>query len=231
MAKTRIVLVDDHAVLRAGLRLLLNAQPDLEVVGEAGDTAAALQCAEQLQPNLVLLDLTLPGQGGISAIPAIRRASPATRILVLTMHDDEGYLKQALRAGASGYLLKRAADSELLSAIQAVLRGEVFVEPSLTRVLVEELFPVAPTAHDPWDALSEREREVLSMVARGHTSAEIAAQLSLSPKTVETYRARGMEKLNLRTRAALVQFALTRHLLSDLPIDEGIVGKLPTGKS
>lgn len=230
MAKTRIVLVDDHAVLRAGLRLLLNAQPDLEVVGEAGDTAAALQCVEQLHPNLVLLDLTLPGQGGISAIPAIRRASPTTRILVLTMHDDEGYLKQALRAGASGYLLKRAADSELLSAIQAVLRGEVFVEPSLTRALVEELFPTAPTAHDPWDALSEREREVLRMVARGHTSAEIAAQLSLSPKTVETYRARGMEKLNLRTRAALVQFALARHLLSDLPADKDIVGKLPTGR-
>lgn len=218
MPRTRVMLVDDHAVLRAGLRLLLNAQPNLEVVGDASDAITAIRLVEQLRPDLMLLDLTLPGQGGINAIPAIRRASPATRILVLTMHDDEGYLKQALRAGASGYMLKHAADSELLTAIQAVLRGEVFVQSSLTRALVEELFPAAPSAHDPWDELSEREREVLSMVAHGHTSAEIAAQLNLSPKTVETYRARGMDKLNLRSRAALVQFALARNLLGDFPI-------------
>ncbi len=215
MAETRILLVDDHAVLRAGLRLLLDAEPGLCVVGEAGDGQAALAMATRLNPDLVLLDLTMPGMGGLAAIPALRRIVPAARILVLTMHDDESYLRQALRDGASGYVLKKAADSELLSAVHAVMRGEVYVHPALTRALLNDLLPAPATDNDPWKTLSEREHEVLILVARGHTSAEIAERLHLSPKTVETYRLRGMEKLDLRSRAALVQYVLAHKLFED----------------
>lgn len=214
MPEIRILLVDDHAVLRAGLRMLLDAQKDMTVLGEAGDGSEAMTLASSLKPDVILLDLSMPGLGGLDALPALRKAVPSARILVLTMHDDESYLKQALRGGAAGYVLKKAADSELLSAVRAVAKGEVYVHPSLTRVLVEELLPESPAA-DPWDTLSEREREVLIGVARGLTSAQIAERLNLSPKTVETYRARGMEKLGLRSRAALIQFALAHHLLAD----------------
>lgn len=215
MPETRILLVDDHAVLRAGLRLLLDVEPDLCVVGEAGDGKAALALAVRLVPDLILLDLTMPGLGGLAAISALRKATPAARILILTMHDDESYLRQALRDGASGYVLKKAADSELLSAVRAVMRGEIYVHPALTRALLDDLLPVSARPTDPWAALSEREREVLILVARGHTSAEIAARLALSPKTVETYRLRGMEKLELRSRAALMQFVLAHNLFAD----------------
>jgi DNA-binding NarL/FixJ family response regulator len=217
MLETRLILADDHAVLRSGLRLLLEAQPDLNVVGEAGDGREALRLAQSLQPDLILLDLSMPGLGGLEALPLLRTAAPAARILVLTMHDDEGYLKQTLRGGASGYILKRAADSELLSAVRAVLRGEVYVHPSLTKHLVGDLVAPPPSApsNDPWDELSEREQEVLTLVALGYSATEIAERLSLSAKTVETYRARGMEKLDLRSRAALVQFALGHGLLTD----------------
>ncbi|OGO45683.1 MAG: DNA-binding response regulator [Chloroflexi bacterium RBG_16_63_12] len=216
MLETRILLADDHAVLRSGLRLLLEAQPDLKVVGEAGNGREALALAQSLQPDLIVLDLTMPGLGGLEALPLLRTAAPAARILVLTMHDDEGYLRQALRGGASGYILKRAADGELLSAVRTVLRGEVYVHPSLTKFLVGGWVAPSPTAStDPWDELSEREQEVLTLVALGHTATEIAERLSLSVKTVETYRARGMEKLGLRSRAALVQFAIAHGLLSD----------------
>lgn len=213
MTKTRILLVDDHAVLRAGLRLLLDAQTDMQVIGEASDGSEALQLCETLKPDLLLLDLSMPGLGGLDAIPVMRKAAPTARILVLTMHDDESYLKGALRSGASGYVLKKAADSELLSAVRMVMRGEVYVHPSLTRALLGDLMPTEDVTVDPWKNLTQREQEVLVSVARGLTAAEIADRLSLSPKTVETHRARGMEKLGLRSRAALVQFALTHQLL------------------
>lgn len=208
-----ILLVDDHAVLRAGLRLLLDGQPDLRVIGEAEDVRTAVAQATTLQPDLILLDLSLTGSSGLAAIPALRAVAPHSRILVLTMHDDEGYVRQALAAGANGYVLKRAADAELIAAIRAVLRGELYIHPALTRQLLENLLPQTP-ALNPWESLSEREREVLLLVARGYTAAEIAEQLSLSPKTVETYRTRGMEKLGLRSRAALVQYALNHNLLT-----------------
>ncbi len=217
MPRTRILLADDHAVLRSGLRLLLEAQPDLTVVGEAGNGREAIEMTASLQPEIVLLDLTMPGLGGMEALPLLRRASPASAVLILTMHDDEGYLRRALQRGASGYVLKKAADDELLSAVRAVSRGEIYVHPSLTRPLLDGLLPSRPnpSGGDPWAELSEREKEVLKLVALGHTSAEIAERLSLSVKTVETYRARGLEKLGLRSRAALVQFALANGLLSD----------------
>jgi DNA-binding NarL/FixJ family response regulator len=213
MTKTQILLVDDHAVLRAGLRLLLDGQDDMQVVGEANDGSEALRLCESLKPDLVLLDLSMSGLGGLDAIPLMRKTAPSARILVLTMHDDESYLKGALRSGASGYVLKKAADSELLSAVRTVMRGELYVHPSLTRTLAGDLLPSQEQPADPWENLTEREQQVLIGVARGLTAAEIAEKLSLSPKTVETYRARGMEKLGLRSRAALVQFALTHQLL------------------
>lgn len=218
MPDVRVVIADDHAVLRAGLRLLLDAQPGIAVVGEAGSGSEVLHMAVTLHPDLVLLDLTMPGLGGLDVLPLLHKAAPRSRVLVLTMHDDESYLRQALRDGASGYMLKKAADSELIAAIHSVMRGEVYVHPSLTRALLEDLLPGDPHAADnPWETLSERERDVLLLVARGHTSARIGEMLNLSPKTVETYRARGMEKLGLRTRAALVQFALSHQLLSNTP--------------
>jgi two-component system response regulator NreC len=212
---TRILLADDHAVLRSGLRLLLTSQNEYEVVGEASSGSETLSLAERLQPDLILLDLSMPSLGGLDALPALRKLVPSARILILTMHDDPQYLRQALKRGASGYVLKKAADAELLSAMRAVLRGEVYVHPSMTRILLEDMLPESKSVDktDAWDGLSEREQEVLKMVALGHTSAEIADQLNLSAKTVETYRARGMEKLGLRTRAALVKFALKEGLI------------------
>jgi len=218
MNEARILLVDDHAVLRAGLRRLLEDQPDLTVAGEAGVAAEAIELAGRLQPDVILLDLGMPGLGGLEALPRLRQAAPEARLLVLTMHDDEGYVRQALHSGAAGYVLKKAADHELLSAIRAVLRGEVYVFSALTRSLLEDLLPTGGEApQDAWEKLSDREQEVLRLVALGHTGAEIASRLSLSPKTVETYRGRGMEKLGLASRAALVRFALSRGLLAEPP--------------
>lgn len=210
----RVLLADDHAVLRSGLRLLLTSRNEFEVVGEASSGIETLSLAEKLQPDLILLDLSMPMLGGLDALPALRKLVPSACVLILTMHDDPQYLRQALKHGASGYVLKKAADAELLSAMRAVLRGEVYVHPSMTRVLLEDMLETQPAEQEgEWKSLSEREQEVLKMVALGHTSAEIAGQFNLSAKTVETYRARGMEKLGLRTRAALVKFALQEGLI------------------
>lgn len=215
MNPCRILLADDHAVLRAGLRLLLDKQPDLKVVGEAGDGREALVLAQTLKPDLILLDLTMPGLSGMDALPVLRKLLPNARTLILTMHDDESYLRQALKHGASGYVLKKAADTELLNAVQAVRRGEVYLHSAVMRNLLSGLMhdDARPAETDPWQGLSEREYEVIKLVARGHTNAEIANALCLSVKTVETYRSRGMEKLGLRTRAQLVQAAMHKGLL------------------
>jgi two-component system, NarL family, response regulator NreC len=214
--KYRILLADDHAVLRAGLRLLLDSQQEFEVIAEAASGIEALTYAEDLQPDLILLDLSMPGLGGMDALPVLRRRASSSRILILTMHDDSQYLRQALKSGAAGYVLKKAADVELLSAVRAVLRGEVYIHPSMTRNLLEDLIPQGESSDEVylWKGLSDREREVLRQVALGYTSAEIAAKLNLSVKTIETYRARGMEKLKLTNRASLVRFALRNDLIS-----------------
>lgn len=212
----RILLADDHAVLRSGLAALLNARSDMEVVGEAADGAELLTLVETTQPDVILLDLTMPRLGGLEALPLLRQRVPDARVLILTMHQDEGYLRRAIKGGAAGYVLKKAADMELIAAIQAVMRGDMYVHPSMTRALLEDIAPDAESAgaeSDLWLGLSDREQEVLQLVAFGHTSKEIADQLSVSAKTVDTYRARGMEKLGLRSRAALVRFALANGLL------------------
>lgn len=211
----RILLADDHAVLRSGLALLLNSQEEFIVVGEAPTGLAVIALAEELQPDLILLDLNMPGLSGLEALPTLRQKSSNSKILILTMHDDPEYLRQAIKAGAAGYILKKAADTELLSAIRAVMQGEIYVHSSMTRNLLENILPdqKGSDEQDIWESLSTREQQVLKLVALGHTSAEIADQLNLSSKTVDTYRARGMEKMELKTRAALVRFALLRGLL------------------
>jgi two-component system response regulator NreC len=212
----KVLLVDDHAVLRTGLRLLLSSQPDFEVVGEAGNGIEALDLAAVHQPDLILLDLSMPGLGGIAVLPALHRRSPQARILILTMHDDPQYLQQVLKNGAVGYVLKKAADVELLSAIRSVLRGEVYVHSSMTRGLLDGMLEEGESKDEIqyWNNLSEREQEVLRQVAYGYTSGQVATKLNLSPKTVESYRARGMEKLGFTDRASLVRFALRNGLIS-----------------
>lgn len=221
MGKITIVLADDHAVVRAGLRALINAKPDMEVVGEAANGREAIEQVEMLGPDVLLLDLSMPRLSGLSALTAIKRKAPRTRILVLTMHDDHRYLHQALSAGAAGYVVKKAADMELLSAIRAVKRGEIYVHSSLTKSLIERSLRKqrarAVAASPGADDLSERQKEVLVLLAQGYTNRQIADMLLLSVKTVETYRARTMKKLDLQSRAELFQYVLRRGLL---PRDE-----------
>ena len=212
--RIRILLADDHAVLRAGLRALLAAQGGLEVVGEAADGAEAVRLAQALRPDVVVMDIGMPGVNGIDATARIKRDLPAAKVLILSMHDDQGYLRQVLRAGASGYVLKKAADTELLAAIQAAARGEVFLDPGLAKALVDEVLePRVERGEAP--VLSGRERDVLRLVAHGHTNQQVADRLCISVKSVETYRARLMEKLGLKGRAELVRYALQHGLLQD----------------
>ena len=213
MSRIRLLIADDHTVLRAGLTMLLNAQADMEVVGEASDGKEAVEKARALRPDVVLMDIAMPGVGGLEATKQICRALPKTKVLVLTMHNDESYLRQFLQAGAAGYVLKKAADTELTDAIRAVHRGDVFVYPSLTRAVLNDYLGLSSAAEkekEEKEILSEREREVLKLIALGYTHQQIADRLYLSVKTVETYKARLMEKLNLRGRADLVRYALSR---------------------
>ena len=215
--KIRVMIVDDHAVLRAGLRMLVNAQADMEVVSEAPDGENAVQEVLETKPDVTLLDLTMPRVGGMKALQEIARNCRGTRVLVLTMHDDPAYLRSALAAGASGYLLKRAVDSELIAAIRAVHRGGIFVDPRLANILVQDVLAKKGTKAGPTrpvNILSDRELQVLSLVARGYSSAQIAKQIFVGVKTVETYRSRFAEKLGLRTRSDVIRFAVQMGLLT-----------------
>ena len=208
MARIRILIADDHAVLRTGLRMLIGSQRDLDVVGEASDGDEAVRKAAALRPDVALVDISMPGSGGIKAIERIREAAPATRVVVLTMHDMPAYLRAALAAGASGYVVKRAADSALLAAIRDVHRGRTVLDPALAASVVQSGLRRRGAATSPATPLSQREREVLELVAQGYTNQQIADHLGLSVKTVETYRARLVEKLGLQSRAELVRYAL-----------------------
>jgi two-component system response regulator NreC len=211
------MIVDDHAILRAGLKMLVNAQTDMEVVSEAPDGEKGVQAARETKPDVALLDLTMPRVGGMKALQEMSRSCRETRVLVLTMHDDPAYLRSALAAGASGYLLKRAVDAELIAAIRAVHRGGTFVDPRLTNVLVQDVLAKKSTkagASRPVNILSEREMQVLKLVARGYTSAQIAKRIFVGVKTVETYRSRFAEKLGLRTRSDVIRFAVQIGLLT-----------------
>jgi two-component system response regulator NreC len=217
MGKIRLLLADDHNVLRAGLKALLNSLPDMEVVAEAADGKDAVRKSKEAAPDIVLMDITMPGLTGLDATKEIKRLNPATKILVLTMHEDESYLNLALRAGASGYVPKKAADTELVDAIRATYRGEHFIHSSMTAGLVAEMRQKeAGTSMENQgdDGLSQREGEVLRLLALGHTNQQIADKLYLSIKTIETYKSRLREKLGLKGRADLVRYAFRSGLLN-----------------
>ena len=208
----RVALCDDHAVVRSGLRRILEAEPDLEVIGEAGSAAEAVEVATSTHPDVFVMDLGLPDRSGIAATADVCAVSPATKVLVLTVHDDVAYLRRAFDAGAAGYLVKEAADIELVQAVRQVASGKQYVHPSLGAAL---LAPDAATARPagPGGELSEREVDVLGLIAGGLTNAEIAERLYVSVRTVETHRAHINQKLNLRTRAELVRVARDAGLL------------------
>jgi len=210
---TRILVVDDHAVVRAGLTLLLAAQSEFEMVGEAGNAHDAVLEARSLQPDVILLDVVMPGESGIEALPRIKAEAPAAKVLVLSMQDDPQYVREAFARGANGYVLKEAADSELVAAVREIAGGGSYVHPALgARMVVADAKALAAAESDP---LSDREHEVLRLLALGHTNQEIAQQLFISVRTAETHRAHIMQKLRLGTRAELVRHALAHGLLDE----------------
>jgi len=213
LEKMRVLLVDDHAMLRAGLRALLRTEPDIFVVGEAGTGEEGIEKTKELRPDIVVMDLSMPGIGGLAAIKAITELGMNTRVLVLTMHAEEEYLLAVLEAGGSGYVRKTSADQDLVLALRTVARDEVFLYPSAAKLLLQGF--KTKDDHEPTllDKLTERERVVLQQTVQGFSSSEIGEKLFISPKTVDTYRARVMEKLGLNHRSQLVRFALETGLL------------------
>jgi two-component system response regulator NreC len=210
----RIVLVDDHSVLRSGLKALLEAEEDMLVVGEAATGEEGMEKVERLKPDVVVMDLSMPGIGGLEATRAIVALEKGTRVLVLTMHAEEEFLLAVLEAGGSGYVRKTGADMELTTAIRTVARDEVYLYPSAAKLLLQGFKTKAAGAGpDPLDPLSDRERDVLQRTAQGFSSSEIGEKLFISPKTVDTYRSRIMHKLGLTHRSELVRFALETGLL------------------
>lgn len=216
-AKHTILIVDDHSVLTAGLCLLLNAEADLEVVGQAADLESALRAAERLQPEIILLDITLPQGNSLDFLPRFKKNAPAAKMIMLTMHDDVGYLQKALEQGALGYVLKKALDQDLLYALRSVIRGEIYIQPSLVRQMMSGEAGKTPAQgradeNDAprllWNSLSEREREVVTGVGLGYTSKELGEKYFISEKTIATYRSRAMTKLGLSTKAELVDLLL-----------------------
>ena len=213
----QILLADDHTILRAGLKMMLNAQPDMEVVGEAHDGHQAIAEALRVQPDIVLMDITMPDMNGIEATRHIKKVLPEVKVLVLTMHENDEYIFQALRAGASGYILKEAADTELITAIRIIQSGQFYLSPTAQSVMVGDYLQRVRTGEekDSYSSLTEREREILKLVAEGYTNNQIAERLVISPKTVDTHRTHVMDKLNLHSRAELVKYAMRRGLLED----------------
>ncbi len=208
---TRILIADDHGIVRGGLRLLLDRQPDLDVIAEAADGAEALQRALALSPDVAILDVAMPRLTGLQVAHEIRTHLPGTAVLVLSMHDDERYVFEALKAGASGYVLKREADGALVDAVRAVVRGEPFLTTAATETLVREW--MADDGAGPSEPLTPREREVLKLIAEAHTNREIGAVLHLSEKTIESHRANILRKLGMRDRVELVRYAIRRGLI------------------
>jgi two-component system, NarL family, response regulator NreC len=209
----RILIADDHGVIRAGLRALLSGLPDLEVVGEAVDGRDTLRKSMELKPNIVIMDLSMPEMGGVEATRQLAQIASDIRVLILTVHEDESLLKEVIRAGASGYIIKRAVEDELIHAIRVVARGDMYVHPSLTRALLNT--PGAPTESkmSEVETLTSREIEVLRLLAKGYTNRQIAEQLGISPRTAEGHRANLSGKLGLRSRVELVEYAQQHGLL------------------
>jgi DNA-binding NarL/FixJ family response regulator len=217
MAKLRILLADDHIIVRDGLCMLINGQRDMEVVAQAGTGREAVCLAANAAPDVAVLDVSMPDIGGAEAADKIIERCPAVRVLVLTRHSDQAYLRRLLRAGAAGYVLKKSAADTLISAIRIVAQGETYIEPALAGPLLQRTlsYPVTAKKAHAGEVLSAREEEVLQSIAWGRSNKEIAAALSLSIKTVESYKAAAVEKLHLRTRADIVRYAVSRGWLSE----------------
>jgi DNA-binding NarL/FixJ family response regulator len=216
MDKLRIFLADDHAVVRAGLKTLVNAQPDMEVIGEASDGVSAWQQASDCQPDVVIMDISMPELNGAEATAQLKATCPAVKVLALSVHEDTGYLRKLLEAGASGYVLKRSAPDALIQAIRMVASGGIFLDPLLAGKVVGNLVGASAAPGEPANAsLSERETDVVRLIAQGYSNKEIATQLNLSVKTVETYKARAMEKLGLYSRVEIVRYALRQGWLQE----------------
>ncbi len=217
MDDTRILIADDHAILRSGLKMLIDGQEGLAVVAEASDTQEAVDKAVALQPDLAILDITMPGGGGVKAAESIAERCRHTRVIALTMHDDQAYLKAVFAAGAAGFVVKRSADARLIDAIHTVLRGQVYIDPAMgDRVIHSLLDPLGAAEVEPGhphEQLSLRERQVLTLLAHGYTNREAAERLGLSMRSVETYRARMAEKLGFQSRVDLVRYALETGML------------------
>ena len=216
--KIRVLLADDHAIVRAGLRMILGAEPDMTIVGETADAEGALRMTEETHPDVVVMDISMPGMNGLDGIRRVKEAVPDSQVVVLTMHEDQRYFFQALEAGASGYVIKGASPVELLTAIRAVRRGQAYFCPSLAKQMLNDYLRRADAGSeqekDTLGKLSDREKEVLKYIADGKTGREIAAILYLSPNTVERHRANIMDKLGLHNRAELIKFAIRKGLVS-----------------
>jgi DNA-binding NarL/FixJ family response regulator len=206
----RILLADDHVLVRQGFRMILAAQPDMEIVGEAGNGREAVEYAEKLKPDIVIMDVAMPELNGIEATRRLAASLPRTRVLALSMHKDSVYVREILRSGARGYLLKDSADADLLAAVRAVAKGDGYLSPAVSDAVLTDY---RRHVTDPIDLLTSREREVLQMIAEGKTNKEIAVALNLSVYTVEAHRGRVMEKLNLHSTGELVRFALRNGLI------------------
>jgi len=217
MTRLRIVLADDHAVVRAGLELLINAQVDMEVVGQAADGREAVRQARECQPDVIVMDVSMPALGGVDATAQITRECPQVHVLTLTRHDDQGYLRHQLRAGAAGYVLKKTAADELINAIRIVAAGNIYVDPTLARELEEPLGERSASTEPDRSRgqLTQREEEVLRLIAWGRSNKEIAAQLGISVKTVEFHKANAAEKLHLHSRTDILHHALAQRWLQD----------------
>ena len=213
--KQRIVIAEDHRILRDGLRALISSNPDLDILGEAEDGRDAIRCVEKLVPDLILLDLSMPRMNGMEAINEIKKQSPETKILVLTVHRTEEYILATLRAGANGYVLKDATHAELLMAIKSVLMGKRYLSPGVSEKVIEGYLEGRKTlkSSTPWDTLTQREREVLKLIAEGYKNKEIADYLYISVKTVEKHRANLMKKLDLHNTSSLTAFAMEKGLV------------------
>ncbi len=214
--KHRVVIAEDHTILREGLRALLSSSPELEIVGEAGDGRDAIQCAEKVKPNLVLMDLSMPRMNGMDAIREIKRMCPGTKILALTVHKAEEYVLASLQAGADAYVLKDATHAELMVAVKSVLAGKRYLSPGISEKVIEGYLEGRKRSklRSPWDILTQREREVLKLIGEGYKNKEIAEYLCLSVKTVETHRANLMRKLDLHDVSALTTFAMEKGLIT-----------------
>jgi DNA-binding NarL/FixJ family response regulator len=212
----RILVADDHAVVRQGLKLLINSQPDMTVVGEAADGTAVLQQAAAVEPDIVVMDLSMPGMNGLVATRALKKALPSVEVVALTRHDDETFLQEVLRAGASGYVLKQSNPVEFLQAIRAVAAGGVYLDPAMTSRVADGLLTKASVTRDPKPSpISERETDVLRLIAVGHSNKEVAAQLKISVKTVEVHKANAMKKLGLAGRVDLIRYGVLQGWLYD----------------